>query len=138
MDEEWVEFYDENAEPTLLIIGVNNDRSQHMGWELAYLGYRVVMTEENDDIGQAIYDIMPNLILMDYSMEARAKGITPRHIMRYLAGDAPGCHPPLVVIAEPQMRHEIPEGVAIYAVLLPTSLDVLSAVVREHVTVEML
>lgn len=124
------------SEPTLLIIGPDADHSEYIGWTFVHEGYRVIVTESTDEIGLAIQTYVPAAILLDYSLENRVNEVTPQELLKYLGGDTMGCAPPILVIAPEILFDTLVTLPGVYHIRLPTSIDILCAVVTEYVCVE--
>ncbi len=123
------------SEPTLLIIGPDADHSEYIGWTFVREGYRVIVTESNDEIGAAIMAYVPTVILLDYSLDNRRNEVTPQELIKYCGGDAIGDAPPVLVIASEERLHTLSEIPGVYHIRLPTSIEILYTVVTEYVCV---
>jgi hypothetical protein len=124
-----------DEEPVVLIIGADIERCENLAYAFAQEGYEVLIPESVGEIRKAIIEVMPHLILLDYTPETHAAGMTVAAIAPYLGGDALGCAPPLLVVASSAMQARLPHLPGVYHIVSPASLDLLFAVVREHIEV---
>jgi UDP-galactopyranose mutase len=121
----------ETYQPSLIIIGADLQRGLCLGEQFAQLGYRVLLTEQRDEIGPAILKRMPDAIVLDYTLHAHEEMLTPDYIASFLTGDELHCAPPLFVLADNQTQSLAPHSLDICRIMLPTSFEVLCAIVEE-------
>jgi PleD family two-component response regulator len=126
------EHIEKNEEKLILIIGVDLERSERVGRELVEQGHCVYVIENRYETGYAILKVLPDLILLDYSEEAHVEGLTPTAILKYLGGDSAELVPPVLVMTSPGFMHKIPCHPNILPILLPTSLEIVSALVQAY------